>query len=240
MKLTAFATPWVVATISLAAGAPPLVDPPDVELNATTGLIETVDSAWAGSNYNVRFTEATVAGELRTTSALTSHAANDLDPRISCSAKGDLVVVWWRDLSTDAVMFRSRAPQSALWAPERALGIASESASRPRIVQVGDKAWVAYQIQKSASRCVGAQVIDDDAEPMRSIVATTTYGGNLDIQITYESGHLWITWIDSSSRVGYSEFNPTTLLWSPVAVESYAPDSIAAARARIRGRILSL
>jgi hypothetical protein len=238
MKLTAIRTSWILATVGLAAAAPLVVDPPDVELNAATGLIETVDAMWSGSNFNVRFTEVTVAGELTYTFLLTSNSANDVDPRIACAANGDLVVVWWRDLTTDALIFRKRSLVSGTWSLEKPLGAVNESSSHPRVVYVGGKSWVVYQIQKSGTRSVGAQIIDDDSEPMRSIVATTNYGGDLDLQITYEGGHLWTTWIDSASRVGYSEYNFTTQLWSGVAVESYGSDSVAAARARIRSRVL--
>ena len=238
MKQSRIRASWILATVFLAAAAQVAVDPPHIELNAATGLIEAVDSTWSGNNYNVRFTEGTVAGEMSYSLPLTTNPANDLDPRIACTAKGDVVVVWWRDLTTDAIVCRKRSIVTGAWSPEKLLGVANESGSRPRVVDVGNDAWVAYQIQKNQTRAVGAQVIEDDSEPTRTIVATTSYSGNLDIQIMFESGNLWITWIDSASRVGYSEYNPTTELWTSAAVESFASDSIAAARARIRARIL--
>lgn len=240
MKLIAIRTLVTLAAVGLAAAAPISVDPPDAELNNATGLIETVDAAWSGTNFNVRFTEVTVDGVLTSSFYLTSNAAHDVDPRIACATSGELAVVWWRDLATDAVIYRKRSSPSGVWSMERSLGSSTESSSHPRVIYAGNKAWVAYQIQKSGSRTVGAQVIEDDSEPTRSIIASTSYAGDLDIQISYESGHLWITWIDGPSRVGYSEHNSTTLLWGAAAVESFAPDSIAAARARIRSRILGL
>lgn len=238
MRLPTVRSCWIVATLALAAAAPLTVDPPDIQLNMATGLIDTVDAAWSGSNFNVRFTEVTVAGQQSSSFLLTSNAANDLDPRIACNENGDLVVVWWRDLNTDTLIYRKRSLLSGAWSLEKPLGMGNESSSHPRVLYAGAKAWVAYQFQKNGSRAVGAQIIDDDAEPTRSIVATTTNSGDLDIQINYEAGHLWITWIDSATRVGYSEYNQTTHLWPPVAVESYASDSVAAARDRIRSRIL--
>jgi hypothetical protein len=240
MRRTAIRWCWVVATIGLAAAAQIPVDPPDLELNTVTGLIDTVDASWSGSNYNVRFTAVRVTGEQTGSFLLTSNAANDIDPRIACAANGDELVAWWRDLTTDAVIYRKRSLVSGIWSLERPLGIATESGSHPRIIFVGTRAYVAYQIQYSKSRAVGVQIIADDPEPMRAIVATTPYTGDLDIQINSETGHVWITWIDSGSRVGYSEYNFTTLLWSAPALESYASDSIAAARSRIRSRILGL
>jgi hypothetical protein len=240
MKRSAIGWCWIVATVGLAASSQFPVDPPDLELNLVTSLIDTVDTTWSVNNYNVRFTEVKPTGEQTESFLLTSNPANDVDPRIACATNGDLVVAWWRDQTTDAVIYRKRSLVSGVWTLEQAAGVPTESASHPRVVYAGAKAWVAYQIQTSRNRSVGAQVIADDPEPTRAIVATTSFTGDLDILINAESGHLWITWIDSSSRVGYSEYNYTTLLWSAPALESYGSDSIAAARSRIRSRILGL
>jgi hypothetical protein len=105
-------------------------------------------------------------------------------------------------------------------------------------VYAGDKPWVAYQIQNMKSKSVGAQVIDDDPEPIRSIVGTTSYTGNLDVQLSFESGHLWVTWVDTSSRVAYAQYDYGRRAWSAVAYESFWADSISAARARIWAIVL--
>ena len=116
----------------------------------------------------------------------------------------------------------------------------TESNSRPRLKYVGDKAWIAYQIASAKSRCVGVQIIDDDPEPVRTIVSTTAFTGDLDIQLHAEASHLWVTWIDSTSRLGYSEYSYISGHWSAPIPESYSPDSVAAARARIRSYVLDL
>jgi hypothetical protein len=97
---------------------------------------------------------------------------------------------------------------------------------------------VAYTIQNPKSRSIGVQIIDDTPEPIRSIIATTSYTGDLDIQLEGEAGHLWVTWIDSATLVGYSEYNFESHLWSLPFRESYAGGTVAAARDRIRNRIL--
>jgi hypothetical protein len=214
------------------------VDPPDVRINGMTGLIETVDATWSGTNYNVRYTVLDGAGQLASSQLVSTNPADDLDPRIVISGVGNAYVVWWRDVSTDLVVYRKRSVTTGAWTSERTVGLTTETNSRPRIVYAGDKAWVAYQIQSMKSRSVGAQVIDDDPEPMRSIVGTTSYNGNLDIQLQYEVGHLWVTWIDTSSRVAYAQYDYSRRAWSVVGYESYAMDSIAAARSRIRAAVL--
>lgn len=228
----------VIAAIVLTTAVAPIVDPPDVSVNTVSGLIETVDAAWSGTNYNVRSTQVTSAGEQLSSTILTANTANDVDPRLTISPSGDVLVVWWRDLPTDAVIYRKRNLDTGAWGAEHAVGAGNESNSHPRLAYCNEKAWVAYQIQNSKNRCIGAQIIDDDPEPFRSIVATTSYTGSLELQLKSESGYLWVTWVDSGMRVGYSDYSYEKQTWSVPAYESFSADSATTARARIRDRVL--
>ena len=230
----------VIAAIVVASAAALAVDPPDVHMNMMSDLIETVDATWSGSNYNVRYTQSTSEGEQTASLLLTTNAANDVDPRISSAQNGDAAVVWWRDLATDVVVYRKRSYATGAWSVERTAGAAGQSNSHPRVIYAGDKPWVAYQIQNAKNRSVGAQIIDDTPEPFTSLVATTAYSGDLDIRLHAESGHLWLTWIDSSSYVGYSEYLYDSHYWALPAREPYAAGAVSAARSRIRNRILGL
>jgi hypothetical protein len=230
---------WVaIAVIALASCAAFAVDPPDLRFNAQSGLIETVDSTWSGSEYNVRYTVATGDGEQFTSVLLSTNAANDLDPRIVLSSAGDACVAWWRDRTPNTIVYRKHDFATGVWSAERPVGLSTESNSRPRLAYNAGRIWAAYQIQSAKCRNVGAQIIDDDPEPVRSIIASTTYTGDLDIQLVSDSGHLWVSWIDTNRRVGYSEFQYEKQLWSAPLFESFSTDTPAAARARIRGRVI--
>ena len=230
---------FVVAGVVLASAAALGADPPDLEVNPVTGVIEVVDAAWSGSNFNVRFSQVTAEGAPKGSTMLTSNSAPDVDPRIATAANGDVVVVWWRDAKIDVVLYRKRILSTGVWAAERAVGRTNESGSHPRVVFVGGDAWAAYQIlNANKTRSVGTQIIDDDPEPFRSIVATTAFTGDLDMQLESEMNHLWVTWIDSTTNVGYSAYDPATGMWSLPSYESYVMDSVSAARERIRDRLL--
>jgi hypothetical protein len=231
---------FVIAVIVLASAAAVLVDPPDLCLNEITGLIESVDTAWSGANYNVRSMQVTTGGQQVSSTMLTSNAAQDVDPKLAIAPNGDVLVVWWRDLTKDALIYRKRSLASGVWGAERLAGAPAESNSHPRVVYAEGRPCVAYQIQNTRTRSVGCQIIDDDVEPFRSVVATTTFNGQLDLKLNSESRQLWVTWIDNGSTVGYSEYAFDKQLWSVPAFESFATDSPAAARARIRNRVLGL
>ena len=231
---------FVVAAIVLSAAVAFCVDAPDLQINAVSGLIEVVDASWSGSNYNVRYTQVLTNGDSKESTLLSSHSANDNDPRITSAPDGETVVVWWRDLKTDLVIYRRRTLPTGAWGSEITVGRATESGSRPRVVFSDGDYCIAYQIQNSRSRSIGVQIIDDDPEPFRAIVATTTYTGDLDIQVDAEMNHLWVTWIDSASNVGYSEFDAQSRLWALTTFEPFGADSVQAARARIRAHVLNL
>ena len=231
---------FVIAGVVLTSAAAFGGDPPDLRINAVSGLVEVVDAAWSGSNYNVRYTQVMTDGDSKGSTLLTSNAANDIDPRIGSAQNGDVAVVWWRDLKIDMVVYRKRSLATGAWGPERTVGRTTESGSHPRVLYTGNKPWVAYQIQNSRSRSIGAQIIDDDPEPFRSIVATTSYSGDLDIQIDAEMNNLWVTWIDTASNVGYSEYDSQARLWALPRFEPFATDSVTAARSRIREHVLDI
>lgn len=226
------------AVIAFACCAAFAVDPPDLRFNLQSGLIETVDSTWSGSDYNVRYTVTTGDGWQSTSSLLSTNPANDLDPRIVLSSSGDACVAWWRDRVPNTIVFRKRVFATGVWSVEHPVGLSTESNSRPRLVYAGARIWVAYQIQSAKSRSVGVQIIDDDPEPVRSIVASTSYQGDLDIQLQAESGHLWVSWIDTNQRVGYSEYLYEKQLWSAPMFEKFVGDTPAGARSLIRGFVL--
>jgi hypothetical protein len=230
----------VVAAVVLASAAAFGVDAPDLRVNATAGLIETVDATWSGKDFNVRCTETTTLGLQLSSTVLTTNAANDIDPRVAIAPAGDVLVVWWRDLSKDALIYKKRSAATGAWGLERMAGVATESNSHPRIAYDGAKSWVAYEIQNSNSRSIGVQIIDDDPEPFRSIIATTSRVADLDVQLSVEASHLWVSWIDNSRRVGYAVYDHQKQLWSAPAYEAYLDDSVAAARSRIRGYVLGL
>lgn len=228
----------VIAGVVLTSAAAFGVAPPDLRVNEVSGFIETVDATWSGTNYDVRYTQGTSTGQQTSSFLLTSHASNDVDPRIASAPNGDVIVAWWRDLAPAAVVVRTRLFATGAWSLERTVGLPAESNSHPHVVYAEDASWVAYEIQNSKTRSVGAQIIDDDPEPFRSIVATTDYLGDLDIQFNAESRHLWVTWIDDASNVGYSEFLYEKRLWSMPVREPFGVGSISEAIERIRDRVL--
>jgi hypothetical protein len=228
-----------IAAVVLASATAFGVDPPDARVNPVSSLIETVDAAWSGTNYNVRYTATTIDGVQTASYLLTANAANDMDPRLALSSTGDTTVVWWRDLSTDVILYRKYLLTTGSWSAERVAG-GTGSNSHPRVIYASDKPWVAYQIQNPKSRCIAAQVIDDIPEPIPSIVATTAFSGDLDIRLHAESGHLWLTWIDSSSYVGYSEYLYGSQYWAIPGREAYSPGGVLSALSRVRSRILGL
>lgn len=226
----------VLCTATLVAHS---TDPPDSAVNPVTGYIETTDAAIRGGSYDVRHVTDLGPGQPLETTYLSSDANDEVDSRILISPSGDTWVVWWRDGATDEVVFRKRAQSTGQWGPEKIASDESESASRPEVVLDGSDVWAAYEYQDAASASIGVVRIDDDPDPWsRVTLGSTAYSGNRDVLAHAASGHLWVTWIDSGTDVGWSEYDAASETWGAAQCESYAADSPTDARARIKATVL--
>ncbi len=212
-------------------------DPPDSKVNPQSGFIETVDSVQVGSSWEIRHTLTPPQGPQLVT-LLSSSTLEDRDPRLAVSPAGDVWVTWWRDAAADQVLVRKRSVATGTWTTEWTVSDSSEASRRPQIAHHASQAWVAFVVPCGGSAAIAVTGGDGpDPWPSRTIVGTTTYAGDLDPTISAESSHLWITWVDSGSTVAWTQYDDATEAWSTVQSESYASDSVPAARERIRTEV---
>jgi hypothetical protein len=221
------------AVLSVAAG------PPDLEINPLSGFAESVDLA-AEHGFRVRHVVDTGQGGAKTVTLVS--AATGKDPRLAIKPQnGNTAVVWWQG-TTGEVLWRSRALATTTWGSETLISSLGEDSRHPQIAYSGGVAWVTWEIGSSSGRSIAAIGIIDDPEPIptRTLVASTTATGNLDLQVHAEAGALWLTWIESTSLVGWSAYDDAASAWGVPQYESYASGTVASARASIRAHVLEL
>ena len=230
--LTGFAFGVLLATTTVAG------EPPDSELNLVTGYIESVDAP-ADTGSLVRHVEDAGQGGSRTVTTISSQAARG--PRIAVQVDGDTWTVWWQDLAVDEVRFTVRDLASGSWSTEKLVSDPTEDSRYPKIVHADDDstAWIAYQIASGSETQVAAVGISDSPEPFgRTVIATTTATGMLDLEVHAEQGNAWVTWVDTQNEVGWSAWDAASGSWGLAAYESYAGSDVATARATIRATVL--
>jgi len=219
------------------------LDPPDSQENGVSGVIETADTPWSGTNYGIRHVSAASAGHPLVITTLTNDSHNNLGARLVIdSMDGDSWVAWWRDLPVDQVIVRKRNQASGAWAPERVQSASSEDSRRPSVVFDGTHAWIAFETSGTGGATIlKAKIIEDDPTPFlaATVVATTSYTSPLQALIQAESGHLWLSWVNSETQVGWCRYDFVSGTWAVPAFESYASDSVEAARERIRSSVLA-
>jgi hypothetical protein len=227
--------PVLISTILLVGvGTVSASDPPDARINPQSGKITTVDSCWDGSHFCVRHTLNPGEGESPQVTALGPCAVDEFGPRLAVSASGDVWVVWWRDDTTAEVLVRKQTFSDGTWTSERQVSSSDESSQSPEIVYDGARPWVVYQAQALAGTKIVVGAITDEPDPITRIgLRTTTYNGDLEVRINAMSGHLWATWIDSDTELGWSAYDHETGMWSSPSFESYASDTVGAARRRV-------
>jgi len=190
--------------VSLAAA-----EVPDLELNPVTGHVESVDVAPDAGGLVRHVTDA---GRVRT-SALVSTTAG-VSPRIAITSAGDSWVVWWQDAAVDQVYYAVRSQVSGAWsAPAQASG-AQQNSRFPEIAHDGTTAWIGYEVTSAGATSVAVVGITDSPEPIPQIVVTTSSTLPLDLEVHAESDHVWVTWVDSLTSMGWSEHDAASGLWS--------------------------
>lgn len=215
-------------------------EPPDSAVNPRDGAIETTDSSWSGSRFSVRHTINPNQGHGPVVFDVAIDQADDPEPRLAISANGDTWVTWWRRAPANQVFIRKRTHSTGGWTEPRLVSMTGESGSRPRIVHDGASPWVAYTAPAAGGTLVEAvQIIDDGPDPFGPLaVASSSFTGDLDVEIDAEAGRLWVSWVDSSTHVGWCVYDYGSNTWNAPSYESYAGDTVAAARSRIRTAIL--
>lgn len=221
--------------------AAPAGDPPDSEINPSTGEIESVDANWNGTDWQIRHVVDRGPGAPLEVTLLSPSGKDDLAPRIAFDPAGKPAVGWWRKDTVDQVFVRLRDPLTQTWGVERRVGRQDEPGRFPEIVSDGTDFWVAYEIDSGGGHTdiAVARIIDDQEPfPERTILASTSWDGERDVLIHSEDGHLWVTWVNDASDVGWSEHDAASGAWSLAGYERYAEDGVGVARDRIRTQVL--
>ena len=223
--------------IVLLSGLHAAPDPPDLEINAATGHVESVDLASTPTD-RVRHVDDTGQGGTRTVSIVSSHAAGA--PRIAITAGGDTWVVWWKDSTADEIYYAVRDLDTLDWGAERRISTPGEVSRYPEIVHGGSTAWIAYEIADGADTEIAVLSITDSPEPIssRTVLESTGFSGDVDVLVHAESNHAWVTWVDSATDVGWAEYDAATELWGLPQLESYSGSDVAGARESIRTTVV--
>jgi hypothetical protein len=228
------------ATVGIGLAVPAsAADPPDSKLNPQSASIEIAAPVWSGGNYDVHHVINHGIG-VPQVSVVSSDPRDDRGPRIAVSGSGDTWVVWWRDEPVDRVVARRRTYGNGSWSAERVLSDPGTGSRHPSIVHDGTSAWVAFEFDADQGAGVGVNVITDEPDPIPdcTLLGISSYAGARDVLIQAAGGQLWVSWIDAPAVVAWSEYDRPSGVWSVVGYET-AADGVAAARYRIRNRVLA-
>jgi hypothetical protein len=230
-------------TSGAAAAIVQIAEPPDSLGNLVSGVIETADTPWSGTSYDIRHVINPGGGRPLIIKILTTDSRDDLGPRMAVNpVNGDSLVAWWRRGAIDEVIVRRRINATGVWTAEKIQSVSGESSRHPSIAFDSGRSWIAYEAGAGGGpTMLEAKVIEDDPAPFgpAAIVATTSYTGSIDAHIHAEYGRVWLTWVDSATGVGWCRYDASASIWGAPHFEPYDLDSVAEARGRIRSTILA-
>ena len=225
--------------ISLFLSAPSLAwDPPDSQLDTTTGLIHTMDSAPSGPDQVIRHTVDPGQGQPLVTEITSGHA--DHSPHLAIGGNGVLHVVWQRDLAADQIRAVT-VDRNGTLGTERLLSDSGEDSRNPDIVLFGATPCVAYEVHGGSAVALAVQTITDDPDPIgpRIVVGSTAFTGDADLRIHAAGGHLWVTWMDAADNVGFSVYDSGTEAWGSPQSWGVVDGDVGAARKDLEGALVS-
>lgn len=227
--------------VALVAASALALDPQDSETNPVSGDIESVIAVLDGADYEIQHVDDPGSGAPLEVHRLSASTVDDLDPKIAIRSGGATSVVWWRDSSTPQVWVSERASPSVAFGSAAQLSDATDGGKKPRILVHDGSVWVAYRFDGAAatSLAVLERGGGGDPWPSATTVGTSAYTGDVDQRLHSESGHLWMTWVDSSTDIGWAEWDDTNEEWSVAQVETDSGGDFDAARARIRSDVLN-
>ncbi|MDQ7087770.1 MAG: hypothetical protein Q9Q13_07920, partial [Acidobacteriota bacterium] len=212
--------------------------------NPVTGNLEKVWAENDGHDYEIHWAEQ-VSGVWTHETTLTSNTTDDTCPGLAINGDGASAVVWRESGTNGRVYYRARQKVGSDWVWQSSAVAVSDGtadASRPWVAWETTTPWVGWhEVDGAGSIYLRA---GEGPSPWPTgftvdEVATTSFNGELAVQIHAESGHVWIDWIDSSTRLGWSEWDASSGLWGAVQHEDYSGSSqIPVARQAIRSTVL--
>jgi hypothetical protein len=225
-------------------------DPPDSAINPRSGLVEIVDAALdQEGEFFVRHVIDPGSGIARSTHFITYDTDMDPSPRLCINEDGDTWVAWQMSYPDPVIRLVKHDYTAGTWGEELDLDDWYDWHLNPEIVHDGADLWVAYEAyvvlisSEEPYTKIMAQAIHDGPDPIIGgphTLAVTEWTGDHDVLINYESEHLWVTWIDSETEIGWSEYDYATENWSPAEYEPYGTDDPETVRARIAEVVLSV
>lgn len=225
----------IIVLSTLGWGAAFADDAPDLEVNPSTGLIESVSVSSAVGRRVLHVEDSGQGTPLQATVVSAEPAS---ESRIAIKSNGESWAVWQTD--SGEVRCAYRDPATRAWTAEKTVSVLGERSSHPSIAHLDTATWVAFEVNQGATTGLCASMSTDSPEPfsVRTLVAATTNPG-ADLVIRAEAGHVWLTWVDSASALGWSVYDAASDTWSGAMFESYTGSSADQAREAVRTRILT-
>ncbi len=213
-------------------------DLPSVQVNPVSGSLEIVDEEWSGTHFNIRHVEDPGGGAPLQVSLLSASSDDDRGGRLAILSHGESWATWWRDGTIPRVVYRRRVTSTGSWQSEEVISDPLVPSRNPSIAVDGSYVWIAWEAEVGTSRQILVRRGDGGVPwPDSHLIGSTSFTGALDSMLHTSGGELWVSWVDTNQRVGWSVFDRASSTWTAPLHESYALDSVQAARARIESQV---
>jgi hypothetical protein len=171
---------------------------------------------------------------------IASGPGDDLDPAWFQDAAGRQHAAWWRAGAAGAggmILHAWREPGQPAFSAEEIVSAPGEAARNPSLtVLPSGEVLIAYETDSvlGVRRVIVASKDLGSGGYQRQVLAESSYSGSLSPEVGARAGKAWVSWIDSTSAVGYSRRTDGEWM-TPSGAEPYQGANDAP-RARITAR----
>ncbi len=214
---------------------------PAFGVNPQTGRPEAVWCHWDGVDTEIVWSR--FDGQVWTEPELvTTNSVSDEAPSIAFDVDGAVAIAWESHETTTRVEYRERQT-SGEWSPVIHVSDGTANASNPVVNRYEGQIRVGYiQPGVGPQRALIVANSETDPSPFPSyftpeIIAMISFSGDIAPELHSYPNSLFMTWVNSSTEIGFANFNGTS--WQAPQIETYSStEDLPRARIRAKGRAL--
>ena len=200
---------------------------PTFEINGVTYEVECAFTINQSGERELAFSE-TVNGVWNQISVLTATTGvHEEDPAITSTPSGGSKIVFWRNMPASEIWMVERTSSAAAWSVPHKVSASSDPASYPSTAMAFGKVHIGYEVTRAdgTKDIIVAGRLDNNpaASFQPEVIAHIGYTGKADVEVESHGAHLWVSWIQSATQLGWSSWQGG--IWSPVQFENYSSQS---------------
>lgn len=214
--------------------------------NPQTGHAERATAVSDGHDLEIEWSEQ-IGSNWSQPTLLSQNLVDDSCPQLAFSAAGATGSTWREAGATGRVVYAARIQSGGAWVwqlPAIYISDGANDASGPSLAFVGNQPWLAWHEIGSSGSTKIMVAGGEGLEPWptafnRFELGSTNFTGPVAVGVQRESGHLWVTWVQSATELRYRERDLSNGVWLAASSVAIQGGDVGQAAATARLQVLN-